>query len=319
MDSWLSVIGGLILLLLGAELLVRGAVSLAIRVNMSPTTAGLTIVALGTSLPELMITVQDQWSGSGNIAVGGIIGSNIFNIGAILGLSAVIFPVSIQSRTLKLEHPFLLLATGILGVMIWDGRITRVEGYILLSLTASFIITLLSRVHSSAAKKRAAQVKEVVSEFQPTNRPLYLDVFYIIAAIFCLHFGAELSVQGARALALAWGWSEYLIGLTIVALGTSAPELAVSIIAALQKRTEIAIGNIIGSCIFNITFVLGVGAAMGDLPIREEVITHDIWWLLGLGILMVPLMVRGRSLGRVDGCLLILAFVVYYYGVIVGY
>lgn len=318
MDSWLSVIGGLVLLLLGAELLVRGAVSLAMRVKMSPTTAGLTIVALGTSLPELMITVQDQLSGGGNIAVGGIVGSNIFNIGAILGLSAVIFPVAIESRTLKLEHPYLLFVTAVLGVMIWDGMISSIEGYILLSLTALFIITLLSRVHSSAAKRRAAQVEEVVSEFQPVSRPLYLDVFFVVASIFCLHFGAEISVQGARELALAWGWSEYVIGLTIVALGTSAPELAVSVIAAVKKKTEIAIGNIIGSCIFNITFVLGIGAAMGDLPIGDQVIHSDIWWLLGLGVLMVPLMIRGRSLGRFDGVLLIVAFIVYYYGVLIS-
>ncbi len=318
MDSWIAVMSGLVLLLIGAEILVRGAVSLAMRLKMSPTTAGLTIVALGTSLPELMITVRDQLGGGGELAVGGIIGSNIFNLGAILGISAVIFPVSIKSRTLKLEHPFMILVTVVFGIMAWNGVVSQAEGVGLIGLTMVFIIVLLMRVKSASAKRRAAQIEEAVSEFQPTHRPVHIDIFYIIAGIVCLHFGGKMSVRGASELARAWGWSEYLIGLTIVALGTSAPELAVSVLAAVRKRTEIAIGNIIGSCIFNITFVLGLGATLRDLDITDQVRNQDLWWLLGLSILMLPLMVRGRALGRLDGVLLILAFLAYYANLFIG-
>ncbi len=312
MENWISVIGGLILLLLGAEILVRGAVSLAMRLRISPTTAGLTIVALGTSLPELMITVQDQWSGTGNLAIGGIVGSNIFNLGAILGLSAVIFPVDIKSRTLKLEHPFMILVTLVLAGMAGNGVIAPREGWILLGLCALFVGALMFRVGDPSAKRLARQVTDVVEEFQPAHRPLHLDVLFVVGGVTCLHYGGVLCVEGARGLALAWGWSEHLIGLTIVALGTSAPELAVSILAALRKRTEIAIGNIVGSCIYNITFVLGVGSAMGHLAISEQVAKRDIPVLIVLSVLMLPLMIRGRSLGRGDGVLLIVGFLAYY-------
>ena len=313
MESWLPVIGGLVLLLLGAEVLVRGAVSLAARLNVSAGTIGLTVVAIGTSLPELVIAVSDCLSGDGAIAVGGVVGSNVFNIGAILGLSAVIYPVAIRSRTLKLEYPFMLAATLLFGYFASNDKILEPrEGGWLLTLTLGFMAFLVFRVKMAGARRRAAQAEEMAEDFAPKKRPVYIDFFFVVAGIVSLHYGAEIALAGARSLAEAWGWTEHLIGLTIVAFGTSAPELAVSVVAAVRKRTEIAVGNIIGSCIFNLSFVLGIAACMGELPMSPQLLAFDFWWLLGVSVLMLPLMVKSRMLGRIDGAFLLVAFSIYY-------
>lgn len=312
MPDWLLVVVGLSMLVLGAESLVRGAVSLALRLNISPTIIGLTVVAVGTSLPELVIGLADTLRGTGGVAVGGILGSNVFNIGAILGASALIYPVRVQSRTLMIEYPIMLGTTLTFAFLAQDGVLRRLDGSILLAITLGFVIFLLYRVKVDGAEKRAA-VASATTELKVGfwNHPAIVFAM-IVAGCVLLYFGAELGLEGAKGLAKSWGWSDHVIGLTVIAFGTSAPELAVSLVAALRKETEIAVGNIIGSCFFNVALVLGSVAFIRDLALDLRAIEIDVWWVCGFSVLMFPLMWRGRLLGRVDGSLLLLTFALYY-------
>ncbi len=312
MESFLQVAGGLVLLLLGAEILVRGAVSIAIRLRISPATVGLTIVAIGTSLPELIISVRDRLDGGGAIAVGGLVGSNIFNIGAILGLAAILRPVAIESRTLRAEYPFMFLATLLFGLTARDGFVSELDGLLLLAVCLAFSLFLYLRIRMSGAARRTEQAAAVTEDFDPAQRALAVDLLYLVGGIFALHHGARIALDGGRELAEAWGVSQHMIGLTLVAFGTSAPELAVSTLAALRGKSEIAVGNIIGSCIFNLALVLPIASFFGPLAISERAAGSDFYWLIAITALMLPLMLRGRSLGRLDGLLLVSAFTLYY-------
>ncbi|MCB9833227.1 MAG: calcium/sodium antiporter [Planctomycetes bacterium] len=312
MEAILQVAGGLILLLLGAEILVRGAASLAIRMRISPATVGLTVVAIGTSLPELLISIRDRLDGTGAIAVGGVVGSNIFNIGAILGLAALIRPVTIPSRTLRAEYPFMLGATLVYGLVAADGRMTPLDGGLLLGLCLGFVLFLYLRVHRRRAPRLTEEAAQATAELEPVLRPLVVDLLYLVGGIVALHQGARIALIGGRGLAEAWGISQHMIGLTLVAFGTSAPELAVSTLAAYRGKSEIAVGNIVGSCIFNLALVLPVASFFGPFDLPERAAGQDFRWLLGISALMLPLMLRGRSLGRLDGAVLVAAFALYY-------
>lgn len=250
MADLLQVAGGLVLLLLGPEMLVRGAVSLALRLRISPATVGLTIVAIGTSLPELIISLRDRLDGEGSIAVGGLVGSNIFNLGAILGLSALIRPIRIESRTIRAEYPFMLGATLLYGLVARDGRVTLLDGLTLLGIAGAFGLFMffrLRRVGVAGSRRETAEFEDLTERLEPVTRPLIFDLLHLIGGLLALHYGSGIALVGGRGLAEAWGVSQHMIGLTLVAGGTSAPELAVSTLAALRGRSEIAVGNIVGS------------------------------------------------------------------------
>ena len=307
MTPFVSVVVGLVLLLSGAEALVRAASSLARRLNVSPAVIGLTIVAVGTSLPEFLIGLIATMDGHPDLLAGTVIGSNLFNLGAILGLSAVIYPLAVESNTLRYEYPVMLIATVGLFIVARDGVLDRTEGIGLLALGAVFIAYLAVVVRKAVSK--SAEDAEI--EISETMHPIVAIVLGAIGVVG-LHFGSDFAVNGASELARGWGWSERLIGLTIVALGTSAPELVVSVVAAIRRQNEIAMGNIVGSCIFNILLVLGGLSTIRELPIASQSVDWDLWWLTGATVFFFPLLLVGRRLGRIDGLLLLGIFFAYY-------
>lgn len=312
MPDWLLVVVGLTMLVLGAESLVRGAVALALKLDVSATIVGLTVVAIGTSLPELVIGIADTVRGTGGVAIGGILGSNVFNIGAILGASAVIYPVRIQSRTLMIEYPIMLATTFTFAFLARDSVLDRLDGTLLLAVAVGFVVFLVLRARAGGAAERAAAATATTELRSFWGHPVIVFVM-IAAGSVLLYFGAETGLQGAKGLAKSWGWSDHLIGLTVIAFGTSAPELAVSLVAALRKETEIAVGNIIGSCFFNLALVLGCASCIRELRLDLRAVEIDVWWVCGFSVLMFPLMWRGRLLGRADGALLLIAFGAYYF------
>ena len=327
MTAWIELTWGLFLLLVGAEVLVRGGVSLGQLLKVSPTVIGLTVVAIGTSLPELIIGVKDTIDGQGNIGVAGVLGSNIFNIGGILGLCAFIYPVRVDALTLRFEYPPLVVVTLAMFFLTRDAVLVQQEGLILIACAVFFIIALIVRIRHANALK-AAEAAARGQEFQ-TAAPLseglleegvpfsFTAVLKILVMVslgcFMLYYGADYSLEGARSLARGWGWSEHLIGLTIVAFGTSAPELAVSMVAAFRKQTDLAIGNVIGSCIFNLAFVLGIVSGLGDLTLDPDAANRDLYWNFGFVFALAPLMFFGRVLSRFDGLILFAGFATYYF------
>ncbi|MEE9392441.1 MAG: calcium/sodium antiporter [Planctomycetota bacterium] len=316
MTAWLQFGGGLVLLLIGADAFVRGCVSLALRLKISPTTVGLTIVALGTSLPELVIGVMDNQTGSGAVAVSAMLGSNLFNIGCVLALTSIIYPIAILGRTVRLEYPFMLGTVLLLWWLLYSQGepivLDRSDGVVLLMSSLAFVAFLIVRAKFYASRRFKTQVEETLEDADMPSMGVAGMLAFIIVGPVLLFFGGDLSLEGARSLAQSWGWSEYVIGLTVVAFSTSAPELAVSAVAAFRKNTEVAIGNVIGSCIFNLGLVLGLSSILKPLPVESRVLHEDICWLAGFTVLVLPLMLYGRRLGPWDGVLLLVAFLTYY-------
>ena len=240
----LSILGGFIILTLGAEALVRGASSIALRLGITPLIIGLTIVAFGTSAPELAVSVKSALAGNSGIALGNVIGSNIANIGLILAITALIRPIQVQSQVVKRDIPLMILASMLFWGLLLDGELSLIDGVVLLSLLIGYL------AFSYISSKNSNEEEEI--EAGPNN-PL-LSALFIVVGISMLVGGGILFVNGAVDLAKTFGVSEVIIGLTIVAIGTSMPELVTSVIAALKGQSDIAIGNIVGSNIFNIFF-----------------------------------------------------------------
>jgi len=297
----------LVLLYFGAEGLVRGSSSLALRLGMSPIVVGLTVVALGTSSPEVLVSVKAAMEGYGAMAVGNVIGSNIFNIAVILGLTAVVAPMKIQYQMLKIDAPVMLGIMLLVPWVLWDGHVCRTEGIILL--VGIFCYVLLNLL---AARRTAT--KEVEQEFASGIRPmkggLGVDIAFIVVGLAVLVLGARLLTDNAVEVARALNISEAVIGLTIVAVGTSIPELATAVVAAFRKEPDIALGNVIGSNIFNVLGILGVAAICKPLP--ADGIQHaDVFLMVGLAAALIPLMATGLRLQRLEGAFLLAVYAGY--------
>ncbi|MDD4477078.1 MAG: calcium/sodium antiporter [Patescibacteria group bacterium] len=302
------IIVGLAVLVVGAEAMVRGASSFAKKIGVSELVIGLTIVAFGTSAPELVVNIISAFKGASDIAIGNIIGSNIFNILLILGISAVIYPLSVKGNTVWKEIPFAILAVILVFVMgndaIIDGlpfnAITRIDGFLLISVFIIFMFYIFS------SAKNGAESEEV----KIYNLPVSL--FYILAGLGLLAVGGKVLVDNAVLLARLAGLSESFIGLTIVAAGTSLPELATSAVAAYHHKDDIAIGNIVGSNIFNVFWILGLTSVILPLPFNAAV-NADILVCLAATLLLFLFMFVGakKKLDRWQGIVFILLFLVY--------
>jgi len=321
------VLAGLVLLTCGAELLVRGAASLALRLGVSSLAVGLTVVAFGTSMPEMVVSVRAALSGVADIAVGNVVGSNIFNVAVILGLAALICPVPCHANVVRREAPIMVGVTVLLIALAWwgggvtasaDGRpvnwLTRGEGLLL----ALLIVGYTSLTYVLAKRESAAVVQEfeeglpsVSSPAAAQRRSWLRDALLIIAGLVLLILGAQCLVDGAVRIARGLGVSELVIGLTIVAAGTSMPELATSVVAALRRQPDISVGNVVGSNIFNVLAILGVTATIQPLRISAEVLRRDLPFALLLAVLCIPLMYTGRRLSRLEGVVLLLLYLVY--------
>jgi cation:H+ antiporter len=306
------IIVGFALLGGGGELLVRGASSIALLARLTPTVVGLTVVAMGTSMPELVVSVNAAMQDSAALALGNVVGSNIFNVGAILGIAALVAPLRIQGNTVRLEWPVMFLAGCQLHLLARDGTIDRLEGGFL------FVALVIFTVYVVYVARRAAVAQEVAEYAESMHvmggegaRAWGFSGLAVLGGVGALVAGASFLVEGATNLARAAGVSETIIGLTVVAAGTSLPELAASVMASLRGRDDIAVANVIGSSIFNVLGILGPAALISPLPVPPEIIARDDWWMLGLYLLLLPIMLWGMRVRRVEGAILLGAFAVY--------
>ncbi len=294
--TYLLFILGLAGLFFGGEFLVRGASAIARSFRLSPMVIGLTIVGFGTSAPEMLVSVQAALAGSPAIAIGNVVGSNIANILLILGISAVIAPLIIPVRKLWRDLGFMLLATAVIWVMLLDGNVTRLDGLLLiLGLVVFLAVAFLTG-------------KVEPEEDTSGDMPQWKAWAYTLGGLVVLVIGARLLVDGATEIARGFGVSEAVIGLTIVAVGTSLPELATSVVAAIRKQTEIAVGNIVGSNIFNIFGILGTTALIAPIPSEARFAMVDMPWAAAAAIGLTVLAFLLGGLPRIAGALLLATY-----------
>lgn len=305
----LLLIAGLALLYYGAEFLVRGSSSLALSFGIRPLVIGMTVVAFATSMPEMMVSLAAVLKGSSDLAAGNVIGSNIANIGLILGATAVLAPMVVARGTLVREIPIMLIASLTVFLMSLDGQLGRLDGFLLLVGLATF----LSYCFFSSRKAQAylGETTTEAAQGQSQGRNFLL----ILIGIVGLGSGAELMVRSAVFIARHFGISDLIIGVTVVALGTSLPELAASTVSAWKGEADLGVGNVIGSNIFNIFFVLGVCALIRPITIEPGVLSYELPLMLFFSLALWPLVKRRLRLGRTEGGLLLLAyfaFITYY-------
>lgn len=296
---------GLLLLVAGGELMVRGAARLALSFGISPLVIGLTVVAFGTSSPELAVSVQSGLAGQAGIAIGNIVGSNIFNVLVVLGLSALIAPLLVQQQLVRLDVPLALGASVLLWVMALDGRIGLFDG---LLLTAGILAYTAFAIHQG--RQESAEVQAEYAQEFGDGQGAWLDrlpvqIAFIVAGLALLVLGATWLVDSTVAIARALGVSEVVIGLTIVAAGTSMPELATSVVAALRGERDIAVGNVIGSSLFNILAVAGIAALVtpGGLEVAAALVRFDLPVMIAVAIACLPIFVTGHCITRWEGAL----------------
>ena len=310
MITFLLFIIGFLLLIKGADYLVSGASSLAYKLGVAPLVIGLTIVAFGTSAPELIVNLMASMSGNTDIAIGNILGSNIVNILIILGVSAIIYPIAVQKSTVWKEIPFALLAVVVMAFMASDALIdgagssylSRIDGLVLISFFVIFLCYIIG-----LAKESPNETAE-----KPLDMTRARSILFIIGGLVALVIGGKWIVDGAVIFAQSFGVSESLIGLTIVAIGTSLPELATSVVAAYKKNTDIAIGNIVGSNIFNIFFILGTTSLFRTVPIVSNNLLDIFVLLVGTIFLFATgFLYKKHTIDRREGAVMILGYFVY--------
>lgn len=309
------IITGLLLLVAGGEALLRGAVALATFARLTPAVIGLTVVAAGTSVPELAVSAAAAVRGSTDIAVGNVVGSNIFNIAFILGVAALIRPLAITGNTIRLEYPVLALVTLMCLAVCDDGRVSRLDATLFLSCYVGFTAYLVVLVRRQMGAEEALALRTEVAELippRPASRPsVWVSLLLLAGGVALLAVGANATVAGAAHLGRLLGLSERVIGLTIVAGGTGLPEVVTSLVSSLRGRDDVAIGNVIGSNLFNILGVLGINGLIAPVPVAHEIIAGDNWWMLAVTILLFPLMFTGRRIGRSEGVLLLATYFLY--------
>ncbi|MCV7281849.1 calcium/sodium antiporter [Mycolicibacterium flavescens] len=311
-------VAGLALLIVGAEVMVRGGAGVAVRLGISPIVIGLTVVSIGTSMPELAVGVVAAGEGSGALAVGNIAGTNVVNVLLILGLSAALLPLALQTRTIRFELPMMAAAALLLLVLAADGVLTRIDGAILVSLAVVYTVAVIwsARRESRAVAQEFAA--ELASEFT-TEEPgsvktrTTVNVAMTIGGIAVVVVGADWLVDGAVGMARQFGVSDALIGLTVVAIGTSAPELVTTLISTVRGDRDIAIGNLIGSSIYNILLILGITCLVPaqGLVLPSSLVTIDLPIMVAVALLCIPIFISGRRVSRIEGGLMVSAYVAY--------
>ncbi|MBB5036080.1 calcium/sodium antiporter [Prosthecobacter dejongeii] len=307
-ESLTFILLGLILLYFGGEGLVRGSSALALRLGLTPLVVGLTVVAFGTSAPELVVSMKAALDGEGAIAIGNVLGSNSLNIGLILGLTALICPLTVQLQILRMDAPLMVVVTMIGGWMLHDLHLSRLEGGLLVAGLVAYVIFTV--MYAKRVRQSPAVVEEYAEALPTPKGSVGRDVVFMLGGLGLLVVGSRFMVDGAVSLARLYGISEAVIGLTIVAAGTSMPELVTCVVAALKKEPDIALGNIIGSNIFNILGILGGASLLRPLHGTGIQMT-DIYIGIAFAIVLVPILRTGQKLMRWEGALLLAAYVGY--------
>jgi cation:H+ antiporter len=304
---------GLTALYYGAEWLIKGATSLALRFGIRRLVVGLTVVALGTSMPEFLVNFFAAVSNEDALALGNIVGSNIANIALILGMSALIYPLAVQPTTLRKEYPMMILVMGIFYWMSLDGRISQIDGLILVMGLVSFFIYLVLDSRTEDSRRQVEEELKAFENGEMSGRiyPVWQKLLFLLGGMIGLSLGARLMVTSAVNLADMLGIRHVVVGLTVVAIGTSLPELAASVMCAVRKEPDLSVGNILGSNLLNVLFVVGLVALIRPLEVDHESIKIHFPVMLGFGLLLYPLARTKYRISRVEGSILIAGFVAY--------
>ncbi len=302
----LWIVLGLVMLIGGAEYAVRGAVAIANRLHIPSLIIGLTIVALGTSVPEFVVSLKSALNGNAGISVGNVIGSNITNVLLVLGASAMIYPVSCSGKAFYRDFSFLFVVTLVFAFFVVNGKFINWNGWVLLALLVMFVV-----YNYFGAKDDDNQEEEIPSQMLNSNWGAILIAF--LGGLAAIAYGADFLVGGAVDIAKMFGVSEEIIGLTIVAIGTSAPELATSCVAAFRHQNGIALGNVVGSNIWNIVFVMGVTTTITDVEVADQFILFDVWVMMASSFMLLPIMMFKNKILRSEGLFMLLCFIAYIY------
>jgi len=312
----LLLLTGLFILILGGDFLVKGASSIALRLQVTPLVVGLTIVAFGTSAPELLISIKSALSGSPDLTMGNVVGSNICNAALVLGVTALIAPIKVNADSLKIDWPVAMGSSLLLYFIARTGSISAVSGVIFVCLLLSYIAFLIVK---SRKDNRALKQLEIEPELEEgPSSSTWKDLVFILLGSLGLYYGAEWFVGGAKQLAQGLGVQERIIGITVLALGTSLPELTTAVIASLKKETDLALGNVLGSNIFNILSILGITSIIKTIDVAKKIVEFDMLWMLGVTVVLVIFMFTMRIVRRWEGAVLLLIYASYIYLVIVS-
>ena len=316
-QSLLSMAGGVVLLLAGAEGLVRGASALALRLGITPLVVGLTVVAIGTSSPELVVSVQAALAGQGGVAIGNVVGSNIANLGLIVGLSATLSPMVIDRGLTRQDVPIMLGTMVLLTAFLLDGELARWEGALLATGAVAYTVWKIRASRRSVRAEREALPPELESVLADQEPGFKRHILFVVGGIALLVYGSELLLNGAIAAAESLGVSEAVVGLTLVALGTSLPELATTVVAARRGEGEIALGNAVGSNIYNVLSVIGPAALVA--PMGASGVGAPVLAVMGgFGLVTLLFLVTGGQTKRWEGAVLLVAYVGYLWWVVAG-
>ncbi len=308
---------GLILLLVGGEWLVRGAVDLALRLNVSTLVIGMTVVSFATSAPELLVSVGAAMNGYTDISFGNVIGSNLANIALILGLTAIVFPMTVKEKTYRVDFWIMMGATLLLFVFVFFDHVLNFWEAVVLA-----IFLVLYNVFQIRSSRKSFGDKEpelVLEDELPKSKSPWRMIFFLVIGVAALKFGSEFLIDGAVELAESWGVSERVIGITVISIGTSLPELAASMVASFKGEQELSLGNLIGSNIFNILAVLGITGLVIELPVKsDELLTFDFPFLMATSfVLFLFIRVFGKGkISRWEGAVMLLIYLLYIYMVL---
>jgi cation:H+ antiporter len=306
-------IAGLIVLILGADLLVRGSSRLAAAFGVSPLVIGLTIVAIGTASPEIAVSLQAAANGQGDLILGNVLGSNIFNILFILGITALVAPIVIAEQLILKDAPILLGVSLLTLALVFDGNLGAIEGSILFAFLVLYIFFALKQSRSESRDVQKEYAQEYAQKESRTTKSIITNIIFILTGLGLLVWGSNWLVDSAVQIAKILGVSELVIGLTIVAVGTSLPEVATSVIAALKGESDIAVGNAVGSNIFNLLGVLGIGAIVSPdgIFVAQRVLQFDLPVMIFVALVTLPVFYIDSRISRIEGGLLLLYYVVY--------
>lgn len=302
---------GLIVLIIGGEFLVRGSSSIALKARISPLVVGLTIVAFGTSAPELLISVKAALRGSPDLTMGNVVGSNICNLALVLGVTALIRPIRVNANSIKIDWPMAMGASLLLYLLLKsEPTLNLWTGILFLSILLGYTLFIITR------SRKETKAQELDLDVPESSKSPVKDISFILIGCVGLYYGSEWFVDGAKELAFTLGVSDRVIGITVLAIGTSLPELVTAMVAASKGETDLAVGNLMGSNIFNILSILGITSIITEIQVGEEIISYDLLAMMLITLLLLPLMLWKRVLGRVAGALLLLFYVYYTYTVI---
>lgn len=304
MISWFYLIAGLGLLYLGAQILVKGGAALALRLGLNALVVGLTVIAYGTSSPEMVVSVSASLQDNGAIAIGNVVGSNICNIALILGVCALVSPLSASAQIIRREIPIMIGVSVLLAAMLWDEQLSRLEGGVLF---AGIVVYTVLTVREARAETKGKAEQEYGEDFPAGSMGLGKSVLLVVAGLGVLVVASQLFVGGAVVLAKSWGVTEAVIGLTVVAVGTSLPEFATSLVAAVRGHGDVAIGIVVGSNIFNVLGILGIAALIN--PIDTSGLSRvDLATMVVAALAMLPAARSGGVISRLEGAVLLFAY-----------